>query len=181
MTASLKSLSRRSADTGLLLNNLIIAPPTSKQSIDAIVRTAWIHRGFRQSGKITNDDMLYTLSLFALEGVRWVQRYEWRCLTNLEICAIGVFWKKIGDAMDISYAVLGDQTPNNGLEWHRALDRWSRSYESVHMAPHPSNHALATSTMNLLTAGLPAITQRFAAAIFCHLIGPELRNAMAYV
>ena len=181
MTSSYLSLSRRTADTGQLLNNIIIAEPLSKRSIDAIVRTAWIHRGFRKAGKITNDEMLYTLSLFALEGMRWVERYEWRCLTDLEVCAIGVFWKQIAKDMDISYTDLDVRSSSNGLEWHRALEQWSVAYEKAHMAPHPCNHTLAVATMKILGAGLSAPAQRFANDVFGHLMGPELRIAMRYV
>jgi hypothetical protein len=181
MTRSLLSLSRRTADTGQLLNNAIIAPPHSKRSIDAIVRTAWMHRGFRKAGKITNDQMLYTLSLFALEGKRWVDRYEWRSLTDLELCAVGVFWTQIGKDLDISYTDLKLPSPCSGLEWLNALERWSYAWENAHMAPHSSNHTLAVATLSLLGAGLPAPAQRFAGAVFCELMGPDLRNAMRYV
>jgi hypothetical protein len=180
MTSSFLSLSRRTADTGQLLNNAIIAPPHSKRSIEAIVRTAWIHRGFRKAGKITNDEMLYTLSLFALEGMRWVELYEWRCLTDLEICAVGLFWRQIGQDLDISYADLNVPLQSSGLEWHRALEQWSCAYESKHMAPHPCNHTLAVATLDLLGAGLPALAQRFAGVVFCYLMGPKLRHAMRY-
>lgn len=180
MTKSFMSLTRRTADTAQLLNNVIIAPPRSDRSIHAIVRTAWLHRGFRKAGKITNEDMLYTLSLFALEGVRWVDKYEWRSLTDLEVCAIGIFWKQIGNDMDISYIHLGLPDQSDGLQWHRALDRWSRAYESTHMAPHSCNHILAEATMKLLGAGLPVSVQRYTSAIFCHLMGPRLRYAMRY-
>jgi hypothetical protein len=181
MTGSLLSLSRRTADTSQLLNNAVIAPPHSKRSIDAIVRTAWIHRGFRKAGKITNDDMLYTLSLFALEGKRWVARYEWRSLTDLELCAIGVFWNQIGEDLDICYTDVDLPTQCSGLEWMEAVERWSCAYESAHMAPHPSNHKLAVATLGLLGATLPPALQRFAGAVFCELMGADLRNAMRYV
>ena len=41
----------------------------------------------RQKGFISNDDFLYTLGLFALEPIRWVERYEWRSLSLMEKCA----------------------------------------------------------------------------------------------
>jgi hypothetical protein len=43
---------------------------------------------YQKKGLITNDDLLYTLSLFALEPVRWIERYEWRKMTPMEICAM---------------------------------------------------------------------------------------------
>jgi hypothetical protein len=48
----------------------------------------YLHSRYQKAGKISNDDMLYTLSLFVLEVKRWVGLYEWRSLTPLEICAM---------------------------------------------------------------------------------------------
>ena len=44
----------------------------------------------QKAGKISNDDMLYTLSLFVLETNRWVRTYEWRAMTPMEVCAMCV-------------------------------------------------------------------------------------------
>jgi hypothetical protein len=43
---------------------------------------------YQKKNLISNDDLLYTLSLFAIEPVRWVKRYEWREMTEMEICAM---------------------------------------------------------------------------------------------
>lgn len=125
--------------------------------------------------------MLYTLSLFALEGKRWVSLYEWRCLTDLELCAIGVFWRQIAKDLDICSSDLGISDETSGLDWLRVLERWSCNYENEHMAPHPCNHTLAVATLDLLGAELPSPARPFASAAFCYLMGPKLRDAMRYV
>jgi hypothetical protein len=61
--------------------SLEIPPITSKDSLT-------VSRNYQKKGLISNDDMLYTLSVFALEPVRWVKRYEWREMTPMEICAL---------------------------------------------------------------------------------------------
>lgn len=48
----------------------------------------YLHSLYQKSGKISNDDMLYTMSLFVLELERWIREYEWRSLTPMEICAM---------------------------------------------------------------------------------------------
>lgn len=48
----------------------------------------YLHGRYQKANKISNDDMLYTLSLFILEVERWVRLYEWRKLTPMEICAL---------------------------------------------------------------------------------------------
>jgi hypothetical protein len=45
---------------------------------------------YQKAGKISNDDMLYTLSLFVLETSRWIRTYEWRAMTPMEVCAMCV-------------------------------------------------------------------------------------------
>ena len=45
---------------------------------------------YRKANLISNDDMLYTLGLFALEPIRWISMYEWRSLTDMERCAMSV-------------------------------------------------------------------------------------------
>lgn len=54
-------------------------------------RMNYLHSLYQRSGKISNDDMLYTLSLFILEVERWIRLYEWRKLTDMELCALYVF------------------------------------------------------------------------------------------
>lgn len=80
--------------------------PTSKRTIDGIAHMNYLHSGYRKAGKITDANMLYTLSLFALEPIRWTRRFEWRALTDMETCAIGTVWKDMGDAMEIPYTAL---------------------------------------------------------------------------
>jgi hypothetical protein len=48
----------------------------------------YLHGMYQKSGKISNDDMLYTMSLFVIEVDRWIKNYEWRSLTEMELCAL---------------------------------------------------------------------------------------------
>ncbi len=63
----------------------------------------WLHRGYQRAGRISNADLLYTLSVFVTEPARFAALYEWRPLNDAERCAYGVFWKAMGDAMGISW------------------------------------------------------------------------------
>lgn len=75
--------------------------PRSARALKALARMNYIHGGYQKAGKISQDDLLYTLSLFITEPITWVGKYEWRAMTDMEKCAIGAFWKSIGDAMGI--------------------------------------------------------------------------------
>lgn len=81
-------VSRRYEDTSLLIAEFLTHSPTSERANSAIARMNYLHNMYRRCGKISNDDMLYTLSLFVLEPERWVRLYEWRKMTDMEICAV---------------------------------------------------------------------------------------------
>ncbi|KAK6442022.1 hypothetical protein LTR95_001734 [Oleoguttula sp. CCFEE 5521] len=175
---TLQSLARRMADTSQLLNNAIIAPPTSDRAIDAVTRIAHLHHPFRQKGQISDDDMLYTLSLFALKGMRWVRKYEWRELTDLERCAIAVFWRHIGHDFGIPYTLLECDEDADALQWLQSLDAWSQKYEAQHMRYAKSNAVLAQSTLRLLVGTKSARMQRLLGTVAAYLMGSRLCDAM---
>ena len=165
--------SKRYADTGALLLEAVLNPPTSERATTALARINYLHDRHRKSGKITEPDLLYTLSLFALEPSRWVSKYEWRDLTDMELCALGTFWKSTGDALKVPYTELPSyKTPGrweNGLQWLNELKEWSRVYEEAHMVPAISNQQLADSTLEILlwktTNRLRSVGRNIAATI----------------
>lgn len=79
---------RRYADTSILIVEFLSRSPTSERANSAIARMNYLHGRYQKAGKISNDDMLYTLSLFVTEVDRWVGLYEWRTLTDMENCAM---------------------------------------------------------------------------------------------
>lgn len=182
---------KRSADTAVLMSEMVLNPPTSLRSITAIARVNHLHRAYRQRGDISESDMLYTLAMFALEPLRWIQDLEWRQLTDIEICAIGVFWKSIGDAMDVSYDPLLQPTegtdsackdptgvfPRDGIEWIAALDRWSQQYERKHMQPAKSNAILAHAQLDRKIKKAPRVLQGLIQDLIATMLGDRLRAA----
>jgi hypothetical protein len=153
--------------------------PDSDRANSAIARMNYIHSVYQKSGQISNDDMLYTLSLFALEPYRWVSRYEWRQLTDLEICALGTFWKAHGNAMNISY----EDLPSNGkwtsgLQFFRELEAWSEKYEAAHMIPSVDNRDTADRTTDLLLYDIPKIMHPAGRLVVSCLMDKRLRNAV---
>ncbi|KAK0710208.1 hypothetical protein B0T26DRAFT_755306 [Lasiosphaeria miniovina] len=125
-TYNLERTSKRAADTSVLLTNMVIGRPGSTRAIEAIARTRFLHARYQREGKISDSDMLYTLSLFVLEPMRWVDQYEWRCLTDLERCAMATSWKALGEDLDISYDGLPSSQKEgrwtDALHWLRELD-----------------------------------------------------------
>lgn len=160
----------------MLIREFCFQTPGSPRFVAALARMNYIHSVYQQSGKIRNSDMLYTLSLFALEPVRWIERYEWRCLTDLELSAIGTFWKQIGTDMKIDMTTLDSAT--DGLGWLNSIDGWSRRYEELEMVPASTNKITADVTTKLLLWTLPTCLQPLGFRVVSVLLEDRLRSAM---
>lgn len=171
--------SKRAADTGVLLTEVVLNMPASTRAIDGIARINFLHSGYRKAGKISDDDMLYTLSLFSLEPIRWVARYDWRTLTDVERCAIGVFWKDLGESMEIPYDKLGT-IEGGGLSWLDALDAWSSEYESNHLKPAETNVKVSRATLDVVLFNVPTKLKTFAIGLVSSFLEPRLRQSIRY-
>ncbi|KAJ5580319.1 uncharacterized protein N7459_006304 [Penicillium hispanicum] len=171
---------KRYADTGTLIGEFMAFDPSSERAQMAIARTKFLHQGYRASGKILEDDMLYTLSLFAKEPIRFVQLYEWREMTEMERCAIGTYWKSLGDALGISYATLPSGTTGfrDGIHWLEEIDAWSQQYETQHMKPHSRNKEIADKTIDVLVYNLPGFMKPLGVCFVSFLMDERLRRAM---
>lgn len=172
--------SKRVADTGVILTEVVLNPPTSERSIAAIARMNHLHDMYRRTGRISDADMLYTLSLFALEPARWTNRYEWRTLSDMELCAIGTYWKSLGDAMKIPYDMLasGKVGWQDGLHWLGELRTWSVEYEKENMKPAVSNKIVANATVNILMHNVPRYLNGTSKKFIAALLEERLRTAM---
>lgn len=157
--------------------------PRSERAQTAIARTKFLHQGYRASGKILDADMLYTLSLFAIEPIRFVKQYEWREMTEMEKCAVGTYWKSLGDALDIKYNVLPSWKTGfrDGLHWLEEISSWSQAYEVEHMKPHPRNKEIADKTIEVVVFNLPGFVKPLGVYFVSFLMDERLRQAMMYV
>ena len=50
---------------------------------------------------ITNDELLYVLTTFIYEPIRWIERYGWRPLAANEKQALFQFYREVGRRMNI--------------------------------------------------------------------------------
>ncbi|EXJ82053.1 hypothetical protein A1O1_08122 [Capronia coronata CBS 617.96] len=177
-----KNVPRRYADTTVLLSDMYGGEPTSDRCIDAYARLNYLHSHYIRQGKISNEDMLYTLSLFLNQPVEWINRYEWRRLTDMEICAMGVFHKAMGDGMDISFEVLPSYSTGwkDGLHFYRELDAWAKEYERVHMVPDRKNYDTAVETRKLLLSTHPAFLRGVLTRVVSAPLDDRLREAIIF-
>lgn len=181
---SKENVARRYADTEILISTWVLCPisgfygslghkPSGYTSSDAdpramiaLARVNWIHSHF----KISNDDFLYTLSLFVFEPSIWAARYGWRSLSPLESFAYFVFWSGIGRKMGIK------DIP----ETMEALKAWSLAYEEEHMVPSQTNKDVAGYTTDELLFGCPEILgiKQFLKNLTICLLEDRVRIAM---
>ncbi|KAL4969183.1 uncharacterized protein BDV14DRAFT_196493 [Aspergillus stella-maris] len=173
---------KRYTDTSALVQEFVGQPPKAARGQAAIVRTRYLHSGYRDSGKILDDDMLYTLGLFAVQPVRFIKKYEWRELTDVEKCAIGTFWKSIGDGLEVPYDVLpsGKTGFRDGLHWLEEVMAWSDAYEEKAMVPDAKNREVADQTTAVLLYMLPKPFHSFGLNFVSFMMDDRLRKAMLY-
>lgn len=114
--------------------------------------------------------------------MQWINKYEWRTLTDMEICGISTLWKSVGDAMDIQYAgYLSKSQWKDGLEFYQDISAWAEKYEQQYMVPALANKKLAEELLPLLLFYVPKSALGAANNIIGYLMGERLCKAMMYV
>jgi hypothetical protein len=175
-----ETASKRTADTGVLLLEFCLNKPSSERSTEAIARMNYLHSRYIKAGKISNDNMLYTLSVFALEPARWINKYEWRQMSDFELCASGTFWKAIGDKMEIDLSSLpsSKQGWSDGYHWLREIQDWSERYEATSMVSASTNNKLALAHLDIIFLNLPQRLNIVGKQVVSAIVGERLRQAM---
>ncbi|CCG84579.1 protein of unknown function [Taphrina deformans PYCC 5710] len=158
----------RAEDTSLLIEEMLTWDLNSVRSTTAVARTNQIHAAY--GSRITNADLLYTLSLFILEPIRWIGRYEWRPLSAREQDAQFTLWTAIGHRLGIV------DIPRT-LEHLRA---WSEHYEETYMVFDRKNRVLADATLAVLLRPVPAVLLGLARQNVYALLEDRARLAFGY-
>ncbi|KAG5918544.1 hypothetical protein E4U42_006813 [Claviceps africana] len=176
-----KTASKRYEDTTVLIGEFIAHRPDEQRTHKAIGRINSIHGPYIKAGKILNQDLLYTLSVFVTEPIVRINRWEWRQLTDMEVCAQGTFWKSIGDAMGIQYTgLLRRDSWRDGLEFVEDISAWAQQYETDFMVPAATNKQTSDELVRLLLYTVPSKARSFASHVIGVLMGERLRNAMIH-
>ncbi|KAF2972112.1 hypothetical protein GQX73_g1417 [Xylaria multiplex] len=158
----------------------LLGRPGAPKTRAAIDRVNYIHSLYRPSGKMSDDDLLYVLSLFALETIRWIDRFEWRCLTAEERCALATLWQALGEELRIPFEKLpsfqdGFRDP---LHWLAELEDWGRQYEKNNREKSPESVFLAQKQLDAWLGRVPGCLKHLTRGLLAVLIEPGLRQAM---
>lgn len=127
---------KRYDDTELLPSEPLEHGLCSDRGSQAIDRINAIHGRFR----IRNDEMLYVLSTFVLEPVRWMDRFGRRAFTQAEVKAWTDYYRALGGKLGIT-EIPGD---------FGAFAALNTAYEARNFRFAESNRLIGNATLNLL-------------------------------
>ncbi|KAL2755651.1 hypothetical protein ACRALDRAFT_1071118 [Sodiomyces alcalophilus JCM 7366] len=157
-------------------------PPSSDRALKAIARMNYLHSPYKAAGRISNEDFLYTLSVIVVEPIRFIRLYEWRPLTDMEVCALGTFWKAVGDAMGIEYGghLARAGAWRDGIEFVEDVTAWAKSYELDAMRPADSNVQSSRQLLKMMIWHVPGFAKSFVEQAFFALMGDRVRDAFLF-
>jgi hypothetical protein len=120
---------------------------------------------------IANEDMLYVLSTFLFEPIRWLERFGWRTLTAHEKEASLDCYREPGRRMGIQ------NIPGNPA----SFEAFNREYDSGRFRFAESNQRIGNATVNLLLGFyLPRPLLRLGRPVLRALMDERLLKAMGF-
>ncbi|MBM3606418.1 MAG: DUF2236 domain-containing protein [Alphaproteobacteria bacterium] len=127
---------KRYDDTELILSEILENGFDSERGRLALARMNDMHGRFR----IANEDMLYVLSTFVFEPIRWIDRFGRRPMTEHEKSAWFQYHRELGRRMGIS------DIPSD----RDGLEAVNRDVEATRFRYADSNQAVGAVTRDLL-------------------------------
>lgn len=136
---------RRYDDTLLLMAELTENGYDSARGRAALGRINQMHGRY----EISNEDMLYVLSTFVYEPIRWLARFGWRPLHEHERLAAFHFYREVGRRMAIK-----DIPADYGR-----FETFNREYERAHFRFQDTNQRVGTATVDLFCSWYPRLVR----------------------
>ncbi|MEM9105952.1 MAG: oxygenase MpaB family protein, partial [Pseudomonadota bacterium] len=158
---------KRYDDTALILAEIMENGLGSVRGRRSISRMNAMHGRYR----ISNEDMLYVLSTFVCEPIRWLERFGRRPMTEKEKRAWFLYYRSLGHRMGIR------QIPDKLA----TLMEWNVAYESARFQFAESNRKIAMVTTDLLLGFyLPRCLCWVGRPVVRSLMDPPLLRSMGY-
>ncbi|HEY9764514.1 MAG TPA: oxygenase MpaB family protein [Trichocoleus sp.] len=133
---------KRYDDTGLIVSSIFKWGHDSEQGKAAIARMNRIHSHF----PISNEDYLYVLSTFIYEPIRWIDRFGWRQLCEVEKQGLFYFWLCIGEQMGLQ------RLPST----YEAFEQYNLAYEAEHFRYSAAAQRVGEATVALFLSWFPS-------------------------
>lgn len=159
---------KRYDDTALLLEMVLRHGLGNPRGRAAVRRVNQMHAAYG----ISNDDMRYVLSTFVVVPPRWIQRWGYRAMSDVELRAMVAYYSELGRHMGIR------DLPSDYAGVARLLD----DYEREHFAYDARSRKVADATLDLMTTfppndRLPRAVMRRVSYV---LMDEPLRRAFGY-
>lgn len=134
------------------------------------------HDRYRRANKITDNDLLHTLGDGLAEILNVIEREEWRKLTDVEKCALGIFHKNLGKDMGIPFDPLPSKEKGwkDGLHFAMELSDWTVHYEEEVAKPTATNDQYVRVYVDSAVSSLPS----FIRTTVRQMLGADLDNVM---
>ncbi len=129
---------KRLDDTKAILAEILDPGMDSPEGAAMVAHLNAIHGHYR----ISNDDFLYTLSVFTVDVDQWIQRWGWRPLRLKERRALYNLYRELGVRMGIR------EIPST----FAAMVAWREGYEARVQRHHPDNEVVARALIDALAA-----------------------------
>ncbi|KAJ5083104.1 hypothetical protein N7532_012147 [Penicillium argentinense] len=168
-----RNAGKRAVDTEILLRESQSQPRDSDRYASAVARMNYLHAHYRRANKITDGDLLHTLGDGLAEILNVIEREEWRKLTDVEKCALGIFHKNLGEDMGIPFDVLPSKAEGwkDGLHFALELRKWTIHYEEEVARPTATNDQYVRVYVD---SALPGIIQ----PVVRQMLGADLDDVM---
>lgn len=178
-----KNAGKRAVDTEILLRESHSHPRGSLRYQQAVARMNYLHSRYRKANKILDPDMLHTLGSGLYEATRIVSQQEWRQLTTVELCALGVFHKNLGEDMGIPFEALpSSQTGwRDGVHFAHELAEWTIQYETEVAVPTPTNDQYVRVYVDSAASTLPKAMCVFLRKVIGYELDDTMRTSLGYV
>jgi hypothetical protein len=132
---------KRYDDTDIIVSELLEHGYDSERGRAALARMNEIHGRF----KIANEDLLYVLSTFVFEPIRFNRRFGWRRMSGIEQLALFHFWRAVGERMGI----------RDIPERYADFERFNTDYEARRYRFTEANRAVGAATRDLFAGWFP--------------------------
>jgi len=157
---------KRYDDTTLMLAGLAEKGYDSAYGKTVIETMNYLHGRWN----LKNEDMLYVLSTFVFEPIRWHQTYGWRKPTTHENLANFHFWRNVGIRMGIK------DIP----ETLAAYEQFNIAHEKKYFAYDDANRAIGEATIALFLSWYPALLRPVVREVIYAFMDDPLREAMGF-
>lgn len=155
---------KRLDDTRAILTECLSDSVQSPRGEHMVKHLNWIHSHY----DISNDDYLYTLALFIIEPVRWMEKFGYRPLCEREKQAGYLAFKSLGHAMNIT-----------GIPESRdEFVAWYLNYRNQNMKFHIDNKLVTDGYIAAIKEMFPRLFRPIVRPMILTLINdPELLEA----